>query len=382
MPANSLSWKTSKLDNILDMLKKDIVFTSSLILSLGSCFFVSPKTGYVDFKVLACLFNLMITVKAFEELCILDKFAVYILNKCTSSRQVSLMLILLSFFTSMFITNDVALITLVPLTLIISRKSSINMLVTVILQTLAANIGSSLTPMGNPQNLYIFSYYRLEAVQFFVPVIPFVLTGLIWLYILNFKNHNLKLNIVLDKIAIGDKIKTSVWAVLFTIIVLSVFEVVDYRAAFVLTMAAAILINQKLIYKIDYLLLITFVCFFVFIGNLSNIPAIDSYMKATLYSERATYFSSIILSQFISNVPCSIFLSKFTPHWRELLLGVNIGGMGTIIASLSSVISYKLYIKENPGSSKEYMIKFSIYNFLSLLVFIALNYLLLFRILS
>jgi len=378
MSTNLLHWKAYKPYSILNTFKKDMVFTSSLVLALGSCFFVLPRTSYIDFKVLSCLFNLMVVVKAFEELKLLDKFAVYILNKCTSSRKVTLTLILLSFFTSMLITNDVALITLVPLTLIISRKSQINMMVTVILQTLAANIGSSLTPMGNPQNLFIFSYYNLEAIQFFRPIILFVLSGLIWLYILNFKNKNVKIDIALSEVKVQDKIKTWVWSLLFIVIILSVFGIVDYRGAFILTLLVTLLINKKLIYKIDYFLLITFVCFFIFIGNISNIPAIDSYVKSILNSSRSTYFSSIMLSQFISNVPCSIFLSKFTTHWKELLLGVNIGGMGTIIASLASVISYKLYIKENPGSSKEYLIKFSIYNFLSLLIFTVMNYFLLF----
>jgi len=145
----------------LTFLKNDPVFVLSFALAILSCFFARPEIEYINFEVLACLFNLMIVVKAFEELRLLDKFAVGILNRCTNSRRVSMIMILLSFFSSMVITNDIALITLVPLTLVISRKSDMNVMGTVILQTLAANIGSSLTPIGNPQNLYIFSYYEL-----------------------------------------------------------------------------------------------------------------------------------------------------------------------------------------------------------------------------
>jgi Na+/H+ antiporter NhaD/arsenite permease-like protein len=150
MDTQLITLKNNRINFVFTLLKSDIVFTSSLILAFASCFIDKPDIEYINFKVLACLFNLMIVVKAFEELHLLDKFAVGILNKCTDSRKVSLVLILLSFFTSMLITNDIALITLVPLALVISRKSNINILVTVILQTLAANIGSSLTPMGNP----------------------------------------------------------------------------------------------------------------------------------------------------------------------------------------------------------------------------------------
>lgn len=210
--------KSSKLQFFLIIFKNDPVFSLSFILALLSSFFANPKISYINFKVLASLFNLMIVIKAFEELHLLDKFAVSIINRCTDSRKVSFIMILLSFFASMLITNDIALITLVPLTLIISRKSNMNMLLTVILQTMAANIGSSLTPMGNPQNLYIFSFYKLTASQFFEPIILFAVSGLIWLYILNFKTPKYDLDIALVPIEIKDGAKTAIWALLFGII--------------------------------------------------------------------------------------------------------------------------------------------------------------------
>ncbi|MGE5629937.1 MAG: SLC13 family permease, partial [Caulobacteraceae bacterium] len=157
MSTKPLSQQLRRIDTVINLFKRDIVFSLSLLLALFSCLISVPRTSYIDFKVLVCLFNLMIVVKAFENQNLLDRFAVYILNKCTNSRSVSLILILLSFFMSMLVTNDISLITLVPLALIIGRKSNINMTATVILQTLAANIGSSLTPMGNPQNLFIYS---------------------------------------------------------------------------------------------------------------------------------------------------------------------------------------------------------------------------------
>lgn len=366
--------KVNRFYYVFTLLKNDVVFSVSLFLALASCFISQPIPSYINFKVLACLFNLMIVIKAFEELHLLDKFAVSILNKCTDSRNVSLILIILSFFTSMLITNDIALITLVPLALIIGKKSNIDMLMPVILQTLAANIGSSLTPMGNPQNLFIFSYYHLTTSQFFAPIILFAISGLIWLYGLNYRNHNVKININFEPIKIEDTPKTIIWAVLFVFIVLSVFGIVNYYMALFLTLTVTLIVNRDLIRKVDYTLLVTFVCFFIFIGNISSIPAISNYMRTSLNSSSSTYFSSILLSQFISNVPCSVFLSRFTSHWKELLLGVNIGGMGTIIASLASIISYKLFIKDNPGSGKKYIFKFSIYNLLSLGIFTLINY--------
>jgi len=363
-----------KPDNVMKLFKKDPVFSISLILALISCTLSRPKADYINFEVLACLFNLMVVVKAFEELCFLDKVAVSILNKCTDSRKVSLVMVLLSFFSSMVITNDVALITLVPLTLIISRKSDMDMLVTVILQTLAANLGSSLTPIGNPQNLYIFSYYRLTASQFFASISFLAVSGLVWLCVLSLRSSKIEYELNLGNVDIKDKKKATIWALLFIIIILSVFDVINYKIVFIATLIITFFINKRLLLKVDYLLLATFVCFFIFIGNISNIPSVAEFMKQNLDDPVQTYFSSILLSQVISNVPCAIFLSKFTTYWKELLLGVNIGGMGTIIASLASVISYKLFVKDNPGSSRKYIGLFSLYNVISLGLFTFINY--------
>lgn len=359
---------------IYENIRRDPVFLISFALALTSCAFNRPRLDYINFEVLACLFNLMLVVKAFEGLKVLDWFAVGIINRCTDSRKVSLVMIMLSFFSSMLITNDIALLTLVPLTLIISRRSDMNVLLTVILQTLAANIGSSLTPVGNPQNLYIFSYYSLTAKQFFAPIALFAGLGLVWLYVLNFRNPENELNMELKPVKIRDGRKALIWSMLFALIVSSVFGLISYKTALLVTSAVAIVLDRGLFKKVDYHLLATFVCFFIFIGNVSDIPSIAGFVASYLDSPVNTYFGSIILSQIVSNVPSAVFLSRFTECWRELLLGVNIGGMGTIIASLASVISYKLFTGENPESSGRYMLKFSVYNLISLLFFTSVNY--------
>lgn len=377
MTTQTLILSKKSFGYVSGLFKRDPVFALSFLLALISCIFTAPKLEYINFEVLACLFNLMIVVKAYEELRLLDSIAVGIINRCTGSRQLSLVMVLLSFFSAMVITNDIALLTLVPLTLIISRKTGMNVLTTVILQTLAANIGSSLTPVGNPQNLYIFSYYKLTAVQFFAPVALFTALGLVWLYLLNLRNPSFELAVALESVKVKDKKLTAVWTLLFLIIILSVFKVVSYQLTLLLTIAIAFIMDRELFRKVDYFLLATFVCFFVFIGNISSIPFVEDFMSTSLNSGVRTYFGSILLSQVISNVPCAVLLSQFTSHWRELLLGVNIGGMGTIIASLASVISYKLYLKEKPESGGEYIGSFSVYNFISLAVFTAVNYILL-----
>lgn len=379
LPSNKhiIVWGDDSVESIIKTLKNEVVFTGALILAIGTSFISIPKLDYIDFKVLFSLFNLMLIVKAFEELKIMDKLAVEILSKYKNSRMVSLILISLTFISSMFVTNDVALITFVPLTLVIGKKTKIEVIDIIIFQTLAANIGSSLTPMGNPQNLFLFSYYKLKAGAFFKITAPLVAIGAIWLFLINLRTKNISLDFELNPIPIKDKKRAVIYGVLFFIIIMSVFNVIDYKLVSALTIIVVFFLDRELIMKVDYFLLFTFIGFFLFIGNVSNSTGIHSVMKYILGSEKKSYFAAILLSQVISNVPCAVLLAGFTENWREILLGVNIGGMGTLIASLASVISYKLYIADFPEKSKEYLKKFTIYNLISLVVFIILNYIIL-----
>ena len=355
----------------LGFFKKDLVFTISLLLAVISCFFQPPKLEYINFHVLVSLFNLMVVIKVFEEMRVMDKLAVGLLNKCHNSRSVSMILILLCFVSSMFFTNDVALLTFVPLTLLIGKKTNLPMMETVIFQTIAANIGSSLTPMGNPQNLFIYSYYGIQPVSFFATVLLLAVLGVSLLILFNFRIQNRGIEIDLTPIAIVDRRKAIIWGIVLILIILSIFGLIRYGVAFFITLMATFMFNKKIVMKIDYSLLVTFVCFFIFVGNISNMDFVHSILSASLTDSSSVFFSSIVLSQFISNVPASILLANFTTDWKPLLLGVNIGGLGTIIASLASVISYKLFIKANPTDTKKYLITFSIYNF-SFLAFLTL----------
>jgi Na+/H+ antiporter NhaD/arsenite permease-like protein len=355
----------------VSFLKKDIVFTISLVLAMGSCLFQLPKIDYLNFPVLISLFNLMLAIKAFEELRVLDKFAISIINKCNNSKSLSAILIFLCFFSSMLVTNDVALLTFVPLTLVISKKTKMPMLETVILQTIAANIGSSLTPMGNPQNLFIYTFYGIKPVPFFMTVLSVAILGFISLYFFIRRLERVELKVEMAQVQMNHPKKTLAWTVILTIIIASIFGVVPYEAAFIVTLMTAVIMDRQLLFKIDYLLLLTFICFFTFVGNISNTSAVHTLANASLKDSASVYFNSILLSQFISNVPASILLAEFTPQWKPLLLGVNIGGLGTIIASMASVISYKLYIQSHPHEGKKYLLKFSLYNF-SFLAFLTL----------
>lgn len=361
--------KNNYLNVLKEKLAKEKVFAAAFILAAASSLAVRPKLSYINFKVLVLLFNLMIVVAAFEKLRVMDKIAVEILTRCKNTRMVSLVFIVVTFFSSMVVTNDVALLTFVPLAILTLKNARIDSMKTVVIQTIAANIGSSLTPMGNPQNLFLFTHYKLSGVEFFYVTIPFVFLGFLWLLFLNRRTLRKRIKISVQKIHIEDKKRTYIYLALFLIITASVFSLIDYRYTFAAVLVCVLILDRHLIKEVDYFLLATFVGFFIFIGNISNIEFVQSQLRIFLKIPHMPYISSILLSQVISNVPCSILVSGFTSNWKEVLLGVNVGGMGTIIASLASLISYKIYSNENFDKSSEYMKKFYMYNIVSLLLF-------------
>lgn len=367
-----LSISVSKKEKIIDFFKKEVVLIIAITLALISSLLSTPQIEYIDFKVLILLFNLMIVVAAFKELKVLDWIATYLLSKCKTSISLSFTLVFLTFFASMLVTNDVALITFIPLSLVLGKKSNLNTLNLIVFQTLAANVGSALTPMGNPQNLFIYSYFNMSPLEFFKVTFPLTILSSFFLMIALFMLKRKKLDVQLSKVEIKNIRHIIIWSILFAIILLSVFQVINYKLAFICVLITTLVIDKSLFKKIDYSLILTFIAFFIFIGNISNLDKVKTLMNTLLSDSSTTYFTSIIASQFISNVPATILLSPFTTFKDSLLLGVNIGGAGTLIASLASVISYKLFIKENPSLSFKYLKNFTIYNIIYLIVFIPL----------
>ena len=364
--------KGKKKSSFIEFLKKECVLVIAVTLAILSSFISIPKMSYIDFNVLILLFNLMVVVAAFKELKVLDSIAIGLLKKCNTYTSISLALVFITFISSMIVTNDVALITFVPLSIVIARKANINVLKIVIFQTLAANLGSSFTPMGNPQNLFIYSFYNLSPIDFFKITLPIVILAVLFLVLLVFKDKKMNLSLDLEDVKIDNKRDVYLFGGLFLIILLSVFHVIDYKVTFLITIVMVLILNKKLFSQVDYSLLITFIGFFIFVGNISTMDVVKNFMEGILNSPKSTYLASVLSSQVISNVPATMLLSGFTDHFKELLLGVNIGGMGTLIASLASVISYKIYASE--FGNDNYMKSFTFYNILGLIIFVPIAY--------
>lgn len=332
-----------------EFLKKEAVLSIAVLCAIATMFFVPPSLGYlhyIDFRVLCLLLCLMAVVAGFKSVGAFEYLTYQLLNRIRNGRILGLTLVMLPFFSSMLVTNDVALLIFIPFTLELLTRLDLKKTTVpvIVLQTVAANLGSMATPVGNPQNLYLYSAFSLSAADFFSVVLPltavsFVSLGIVSLPALPKELSQQKL----EKAVISSTGKLLIFALLFILCLLTVFRVVPYPVTTAVIVGLLLILDRKLLKDVDYMLLATFVCFFVVSENLGRIEAVRSFLQALL--TKNTLLTSIGASQIISNVPAAVLLSGFTDQWRQLLAGVNIGGLGTPIASLASLITLKLYLR-------------------------------------
>ncbi|MDO5380701.1 MAG: SLC13 family permease [Acidaminococcaceae bacterium] len=365
-------WEFSK-----SFVKREGILVAACMLAAVSSLAAIPKAEYIDWHVLVLLYCLMLVVGGLKKRRILDHCAVRLLQKCVSLRQITAALLLVTFVSSMLVTNDVALITFVPLTLIIGREAGLDVGKIIIWQTLAANLGSMLTPMGNPQNLFLYARYNFEIITFLkVTLLPTCFAGgMLAVLLLRQQDRALKVDLAAVKVERGWDL--GVLALLFLLCVAAVFHWFDHWLLLAITVTAVLVLDRGLFRQIDYSLLITFGGFFIFIGNLTQFDFLNIIRDSFLGSAAGTYFSGIAASQFISNVPAAMLLAAFTQQKEALLLGVNIGGLGTLIASMASVISYKLFAEAYPAQVRHYLLLFLYYNAIGLFLLVPSVYFLL-----
>ncbi len=376
---------------IVNFAKKETVLFAAVLLAFGSMVCVPPDMqylSYIDYRVLALLFCLMTVMEGFKSTGFFAAVAGKLLEKVKTFRQLYLVLVFLCFFTSMWITNDVALLTFVPFTVLVLRMTGLEqeMIPVIVLQTIAANLGSMTTPVGNPQNLYLYSISGMGIGAFLQIMGPLTLisSGLIFLICLIHKDFPIRQG-MLGKEIVGVRKagENQVLAVLFFISLLSVFRILSWQLLLLIVLASCMGIKafckeKYLPLEADFGLLLTFVAFFIFIGNMGRICAVREVLSQVLNGRELLI--SFLCSQMISNVPAAILLSGFTQEYRGLLQGVNIGGLGTLIASLASLISYKFFAAESEqtpaaGTRGRYMLTFTIWNVGMALVLLAAAFL-------
>lgn len=356
-------------------IKQELVLTIALVLGCVSSIYNTPQLYYIDWDVLCVLWALMVVVAGLKTVKFLDWTAVELLNRCHTYKQVVVALVGLTFVSSMFVTNDVALLTFVPLALVIGKTIKMDMPQVIILQTLAANLGSMFTPPGNPQNLFLYAHYNYSALGFFkVMLIPTVLS-VIYIGAIIYMKQNKTLQLVLPALEKPDRKLTTIYLTLLALNVGAVLHLLDKYIALAITAVVVLAVNRRLVKEVDYSLLLTFIGFFVFIGNISHTDLVSYLRDHILGTTEGTYLAALISSQFISNVPAAMLLAGLTREADALLLGVNIGGLGTLIASMASVISYKLFAADHPYQAGGYLRMFLYYNFLGLVLIGAATYL-------
>lgn len=362
------------------MFTKEIVTTVAFVLAVVSVFFVPPDNKYaryIDYSTLGLLLTLMCIMGGMRRLGVFSKLSERLLLKVSGIKSISLVFILLCFFTSMFITNDVSLITFVPFAIEVLDMSGLNMytIKLVTLQTVAANLGSMVMPMGNPQNLFLYSTSEMKISEFIKIMMPYAFVSLVLLIVCVFvfmgKEKTQLKYVRKNKINTAD---TIMYIVLFLICLLAILKILPIYISLIITLLYVIIFDRSTIKTPDYFLLLTFVFLFVFIGNIGRIDVIRHFLETivTGHEKIVTFISS----QFMSNVPAAILLSGFTTKYKEILIGSNIGGLGTIIASMASLISFKLYAASEESDKASYLLWFTGINILFAVVLFSIALLL------
>ena len=402
------------MKKILYFIKKETVLSIAVVLAVISVFFVVPDReyiSYIDFRTLAILFCPMSIVAGLRNIGVFDKLAERLLAKVHGIGGVTVILVCLCFFMSMFITNDVSLITFVPFAIIIMKKLNPDtdskwMLKVIVMQTIAANLGSMLTPLGNPQNLYLYGKAGIGIAEFLKIMLPYTVCafallmawiGLAFMVRKRKLSHDGKTEIKQNKGLDSDEDKASTkrqkdplgasgskwgkkdaewiekftaYLILFVISLLAVSHILPYGVPFALVFLYLLLRDRKILTQVDYSLLCIFIALFIFIGNLGRIPAFSQLLSDILTGREVV--TSVIASQVMSNVPAAILLSGFTDHIRELVIGTNLGGLGTLIASMASLISFKYVAKEDRSFRGRYFVEFTVANVIFLFIMMIL----------
>ncbi len=356
---------------VISFVKKNTVMVIAFLAAIITSFLIPVDRqylGYFDFKTLACLFCVLAVVCALKDINFFYILARKVVQLFKNARMAILALVYITFIGSMLIANDMALLTFLPLGYFVLTTTGKTkyMAFTFIMQNIAANLGGMLTPFGNPQNLYLYSAFNIPNMEFMsIMAPPFILSvALITVCCFIFVKTD-ELEIKDEKVEL-DKKRVVLYLALFALSIAIVFRGIPYQIGLVVIPAVLLFADRHALESVDYPLLFTFVFFFVFAGNMARLDVVRNFFSMLL--DKSTLLFGILSCQVISNVPSAILLSQFTGNYQDLLLGVNIGGVGTLISSLASLITFREYVKHNPGKTGYYIAMFSLFNFAFLII--------------
>ncbi len=353
------------MEIIKKIVQDKILWTAAIVASL-SLIISRPQASDIDWQTIFSLAALMAVIQVYEKLNLLSNGAAYLISRANNQRLLIQLLLALTFIGSMFLTNDVGILTIVPLFAIIAKQVKIKPVLPIVLINLAANLGSLVTPIGNPQNLFLLKHYQLNLLDFIKLAGPITLFSLLLLATWSCKftkapvtaPQMLKFKLPMVQLCL---------TIILTVpILLGILGLLPSWLMLFLALSLLMLIDHHLLAKIDYGLLLTFICFFIAVGDLSRAELVKNALDTLLNSSVAVYLTSLGISQLISNVPATILLAPFSHAVRALFLGVNIGGLGTLIASLANLLAYKQYLLNFKQRSDNYLLIFTKVNLISL----------------
>ena len=371
---NSVAKKRTRWEHFNHFIRKNAVMLIALTAAAVTSIIVpvdKEYAGYFDFKTLTCLFCVLAVVCALKNINFFYMLARKIVQLFKTARMSVLALVYITFIGSMLIANDMALLTFLPLGYFVlsSTGKQKYMAFTFIMQNIAANLGGMLTPFGNPQNLYLHTHFNIPNLEFMaIMAPPFVLSVLLITVCCIVFVKSEPLNVPDEKVVLNPK-RTVLYLLLFALSIAIVFRGIPYLIGLIVIPAVLFFADRKALEDVDYGLLLTYIFFFIFAGNMARVYAVRELFSVLL--EKSTLLFSVISCQCISNVPSAILLSQFTGNYQDLLVGVNIGGVGTLISSLASLITFRAYAEHNPGKTGHYIALFSAFNFAFLIILTA-----------
>jgi Na+/H+ antiporter NhaD/arsenite permease-like protein len=347
---------------------KDRVFQITAIIAIISCFAARPRLADINFTTLWSLLAMMTTIQIFEHLHVLDWLAYHMTSRAHNARQLTVLFVMLSFFSAMFLTNDMAVLTFIPLYLRIAKKLDLPEIIPVTAITIAANQGSAMTPFGNAHNIFLMAKFHIPLQDFMLWVGPMLVVAVLFLAALVMLVPKQEVpRVPVKDIRIMAR-PTAITCVVALIVFASIFDIVPAWVAAVVAIVFAVLLDWHIMGKVDYAIVLTFTGFFIIISNINQIPFISQVLGDIVNTPVSVYLTSIICSQFISNVPTTVLVANFTKHIPALFYGTNIGGLGTLVASMCNLVAFKQYTIYSKKSHGRFLLHFTLINFVALAI--------------
>ncbi|GHN20514.1 cation transporter [Lactobacillus delbrueckii] len=347
----------------------DRILQITIVITIISLFFARPLSADMNWHTIESVTTMLVLIQVYSYLHVLDIIAYKLAAIADSTRKLILLFTLLSVFSGMFLGNDITCLTMIPLYLNIAKKYKLPEILPATLIGMGANIGAAFTPRGNPHNIFVVSNYHLVPAIFFKWTLPYLIVAMVVFLCIFFfiPKKNIPTQEVVE-INVSWPM-TMITTVIFCFFFVGVFKFVPIWMPMLASIIWALIVNWKILLHIDYSLLLTFTLFFFFISDIQQIPFVVTLIHGLVGTEMSTYWTSILSSQVMSNVPSTILVGKFSKYAEALTLGSNIGGFGSPIGSMANMLVMRtFYAHASKDAKKKFFPKWLGYQIAGLII--------------